>query len=144
MVKLSLIAFAMSSIVSFVPMEEAVTRQTHSSNGSLTISRCAAIISIMLWLCFMVWRYVTHREDFEGLDDDSNSIQSADQIGAVMMPDDSTPHGYQPRPQSEIETRPKAWRAWVYRSVEWILYIGLLAFLQDSLVVTLLGFSSQF
>ena len=45
----------------------------------------------------------------------------------------------QPRPEVQRETRPpRAWRAYVYRSLGFILYTGLLAFLQDSLVVMLL------
>ena len=137
MVQLSLIAVWISSPLSFIPTE---VWQTHSSKGSLTISRCAAIVFILFWLGIVglpdKGAYNLPNEIYG-----SNPIPGTYQV-AYRNYDGS--YDMQPWPEPQIKTRPRAWRAWVYRSLELILYIGLLAFLQDSLVTMLLEFSSRF
>lgn len=149
MVQLSLIAVSISTILSFIPMEEPAVWRTHSSKSSLTISRCAAIISILLWLGFVVRRSVTHGDIGKGFDHSPNGlygrhqdVPSSSKLQGRLKP---TRRRYElPAWRYKLPAKARrAQRACKYRSLAFILYIGLLGFLQDSLVVLLLEFSSR-
>ena len=65
MVQVTLIAFSISAMLLFFPTTGAVSPTDQDTEVHLVISRIAAVVSVAIWLCFMAYRHVTHRDAFD-------------------------------------------------------------------------------
>lgn len=167
MAYLSMFAFTTSSMFLFHPALNHVTPRVDYSRSSLLVLRCAAVVSFLTWLWFMVWRLRTHsdlfyEEDFEYESDRTpanghlprNILEISQPTSSLRSSfrrsyrfvgsyDPNTPM-YRPRYRTPQPNIPRNLMFWLYRTLSWLIYVSLLVFCIDSLVAALLRFPSRF
>lgn len=164
---LSMFAFATSSISLFHPTLSHVTPGSDYSSSSLRVLRSAAVVSFVIWLCFVVWRLVTHTDLFDCMSEDIEEESDRTKGDRPLYRPTQGPsqslrrlRGVRPlrrsytfyesydlnapfyrRPQQEIQLKSITWLYW---SLGWLVHVLLLVLCIDSPVAVLLRFPSRF